>query len=77
MPFFNEFLFSVIILAASWKDEYVVKKLINLWKTNESLFKSFKIRNDVIWRQIATELQKTNPSWVYTGIQCENKFKDV
>lgn len=30
-----------------------------------------------MWRQIAAELQKTNPNWTYTGIQCENKFKDV
>jgi len=51
--------------------------LINLWKINEPLFKSSKVRNEVVWRQIAAELQKTNPNWVYTGTQCENKFKDV
>ena len=77
MPSFLINFFYIIILAASWKDEYAVKKLINLWKTNESLFKSPKVRNDVVWRQIATELQKTNPNWIYTSTQCENKFKDL
>lgn len=48
-----------------------------MWKTKEALFKSSKIRNDVVWRQIAMELQNTNSNWVYTGTQCENKFKDV
>jgi len=30
-----------------------------------------------VWRQIAKELQKYNPNWIYTGSQCENKFKDI
>lgn len=41
------------------------------------MFKSSKVRNDVVWRQIAKELQNFNPKWIYTGTQCENKIKDV
>lgn len=46
MSFMPGFLIN-LISAAAWKDEYAVKKLINLWKTNEPLFKSSKIRNDM------------------------------
>ncbi|XP_077280659.1 uncharacterized protein LOC143907654 [Temnothorax americanus] len=63
--------------AASWKDDYAVKTLIDEWKGHESYFKSTTITNKKVWEMIASKLKKENPFWNYTGQQCEDKFKDL
>lgn len=54
-----------------------MKHLLQTWKNYKELFDSSTIRNDAVWNLIAEELAIANSSWVYSGTQCENKFKDV
>lgn len=63
--------------AASWKDNYAVKTLIDEWRGHESYFKSTTITNKKVWEMIAGKLNKENTLWDYTGQQCEDKFKDL
>ncbi|XP_071653100.1 uncharacterized protein [Temnothorax longispinosus] len=63
--------------AASWKDDYAVKTLIDEWRGHESYFKSTTITNKKVWEMIASKLKKEKSFWNYTGQQCEDKFKDL
>lgn len=64
-------------LVASWKDDLAVEYLITTWKDYKDLFHSTTIRNEAVWALIAEELSVANEKWIYSGTQCENKFKDV
>lgn len=63
--------------AVKWKDENAVKVLIKLWQDHDSLFKSSVMKNVEVWRMISEGLQRTNPNWIFSAVQCENKFKDL
>jgi len=64
-------------ITASWKDHNAVKRLIYAWKEHEKDFKSGKYKSSEVWKIIATVLQNENKQWIYTGVQCENKFKEL
>lgn len=66
-----------ILGIASWKDDNTVKMLIYLWKEHEVKFKSSKIRNDTVWKEISAKMWEANSNWHYSATQCENKWKDL
>lgn len=68
------YLFNV---TASWKNENATKRLIYAQKEHENDFKSGKFKSSKVWKKIAIILQNENSQWMYTGIQCENKFKEL
>lgn len=35
------------------------------------------MKNVEMWRMISDSLQKMNSNWIFNGVQCENKFKDL
>lgn len=51
--------------------------MIHTWKEHENDFKSGKYKGSEVWKKISTVLQNENNQWVYTGTQCENKFKEL
>ncbi|XP_066595452.1 uncharacterized protein [Prorops nasuta] len=62
---------------ASWKDENAIRYLINTWKEHSNDFKSSKYKAAEVWKKIAVYLKTENNQWMYTGVQCENKFKEL
>ena len=62
---------------ASWKDDNTIKMLIYLWKEHEVKFKSSKIQNDTVWKEISAKMWEANSNWHYSATQCENKWKDL
>ncbi|EFN87071.1 hypothetical protein EAI_13383 [Harpegnathos saltator] len=62
---------------ASWKDDNAIRRLIYAWKEYENNFKNGKCKSSEVWKKIASVLQNENSQWLYTGIQCENKFKEL
>lgn len=64
-------------MITSWKDPNATKRLIYAWKEHENDFKSGQCKSSDVWKKIAIVLQNENSQWLYTGIQCENKFKKL
>lgn len=51
--------------------------MIYAWKEHNNAFRSGKYKSLEIWKKIAIILQNENSQWMYTGTQCENKFKEL
>lgn len=51
--------------------------MIYTWKEHENIFKSGKCKSSDVWKKISIVLQNENSQWIYTGVQCENKFKEL
>ncbi|XP_018368409.1 PREDICTED: uncharacterized protein LOC108757376 [Trachymyrmex cornetzi] len=64
-------------VTASWKNENATKRLIYAWKEHENNFKSGKFKSSEVWKKIAIIHQNENSQWMYTDIQCKNKFKEL
>ncbi|KYM94044.1 hypothetical protein ALC62_15335, partial [Cyphomyrmex costatus] len=60
-----------------WKNENATRRLIYAWKEHKDDFKSGKFKSSDVWKKIAIILQNENSQWMHTGIQCENKFKEL
>lgn len=64
-------------VTASWKDDDAIRRLIYAWEEHKNDFKSGKCKSFEVWKKIAILLQNENSDWIYTGVQCENKFKEL